>query len=42
MADRERALALLQELEAEDTRKLALGTVRVARRIEQELGRDAS
>ena len=42
MADRERVLALLQELEAEDTRKSAVGTVRVAQRIEQELGRDAA
>ena len=41
MADRERVLAL-QELEAEDTRKSAVGTVRVAQRIEQELGRDAA
>jgi hypothetical protein len=42
VADRERVLALLQKLEAESTRKLALGTVRVAQRIEQELGRDAA
>jgi hypothetical protein len=42
VADRERVLALLQELDAEDTRKLALGTVRVDQPIEQELGRDAA